>query len=165
MSRIIQTLGLVATYLGTYLSYLFFNLSVELTNPFLAIHTTAALSTFKPLTSSSPSYSVGIPSGSSISASSVGPLYLQIKAPTSYQWVGFGIGEQMAGASFFILYTDGEGNVTISARNGGQGHIQPIWDEGMQSGVKLLEGSGVVNDVMVANIRCAYLTPLLNKWN
>lgn len=51
----------------------------------------------------------------------------------------------------FIVYQDGSGNVTLSTRRG-SGHSMPQYTE--RSDVELLEGSGVVNDKMVANIRC-----------
>ena len=65
----------------------------------------------------------------------------------------------MAGASIFVMYADGTGNVTISARDGGQGHVEPQQDSSLQSGVTLLAGSGIVNGKMVANVHCA-CTPL-----
>jgi len=60
----------------------------------------------------------------------------------------------MAGASIFVMYADGNGNVTISARDGGQGHVQPLLDSSLMQGVELLAGSGVVGNVMTANVRC-----------
>ncbi|CZR67636.1 related to WSC4 Cell wall integrity and stress response component 4 [Phialocephala subalpina] len=111
--------------------------------------TVSAVVTYTP----GPSYSVGIPSGSSISSSSTGSLYFQLSASTSYQWVGLGIGSEMSGSTIFVMYTDGTGNVTISARDG-TGHVQPTADSSIQSGVTLLEGSGVVNGKMIANVKC-----------
>ena len=62
----------------------------------------------------------------------------------------------MAGASIFVMYADGTGNVTISARDGGQGHVEPQHDSTVQSGVTLLAGSGIVGGNMIANVHCAY---------
>jgi len=62
----------------------------------------------------------------------------------------------MAGASIFVMYADGNGNVTISARDGGQGHVQPSFDSSLMQGVELLAGSGVVDNVMTANVRCRF---------
>jgi hypothetical protein len=59
----------------------------------------------------------------------------------------------MSGSTIFVMYTDGTGNVTISARDG-TGHVQPTADSSIQSGVTLLEGSGVVNGKMIANVKC-----------
>lgn len=61
----------------------------------------------------------------------------------------------MQGATIFVMYTDGTGNVTISARDGNQGHVEPVPDSDLQSGVTLLVGSGVVDGNMVANVHCA----------
>lgn len=101
-----------------------------------------------------PSYSVGIPSTSTISATSAGSLYIQIVAPITYQWVAMGIGGQMAGATIFLVYADGAGNVTVSVRDGGPGHVEPQLDSALQAGLTLLEGSGIVGKNMVANILC-----------
>lgn len=61
----------------------------------------------------------------------------------------------MAGASIFVMYEDGNGNVTISPRNGGQGHVEPLSDSALQ--VELLEGSGIVDGRMIANVLCECL--------
>jgi hypothetical protein len=60
----------------------------------------------------------------------------------------------MAGASIFVMYADGQGNVTISARDGDQGHVEPVQDSSLQSGVTLLAGSGIVDGNMIANVYC-----------
>lgn len=62
----------------------------------------------------------------------------------------------MAGASIFMMYPDGKGNVTISARTGGPGHVEPAFDASLMAGVTLLEGSGVSGGLMRANIKCAF---------
>lgn len=49
------------------------------------------------------------------------------------------------------MYQDGEGNVTLSTREG-VGHVMPEYTE--RSGVELMEGSGVVDGRMIANVRC-----------
>ncbi|TVY19964.1 Cytochrome b561 and DOMON domain-containing protein, partial [Lachnellula arida] len=105
-----------------------------------------------------PSYSVGIPPNSPISTSSPGGIYFSLSAPTSYQWIGLGIGKQMAGATIFVMYADGNGNVTISGRDGGQGHVEPELDSALMAGVTLLEGSGVNGSVMTANVHCTTCT-------
>lgn len=63
----------------------------------------------------------------------------------------------MAGATIFVMYADGNGNVTISGRDGGQGHVEPELDSTLMAGVTLLEGSGVNGSVMTANVHCKYL--------
>ncbi|OWO99355.1 integral membrane protein [Marssonina coronariae] len=130
----------------------------------------SAQATFSP----GPSYSIGIPSGSSISSSSTGPLYFQLKAPTSYQWVALGTGSQMAGSTIFVMYADGAGNVTISGRKA-SGQSEPKMDSGIQDGLELLQGSGIVGGNLVANVRCTTCTldsdasssssPWIAAWN
>ncbi|TVY24032.1 hypothetical protein LHYA1_G008450, partial [Lachnellula hyalina] len=117
----------------------------------------SSLATYAPI-SSGPSYSVGIPPNSPISTSAQGGIYFSLSAPTSYQWVGLGIGKQMAGATIFVMYADGSGNVTISGRDGGQGHVEPELDSALMAGVELLEGSGVNGSVMTANVHCTTCT-------
>lgn len=58
----------------------------------------------------------------------------------------------MAGSNMFVIYSNAAGNnVTLSPRLG-KGHVQPKFDSTAQ--VFLLEGSGIENGVMTANIRC-----------
>ncbi|KAH8786507.1 integral membrane protein-like protein [Hyaloscypha finlandica] len=129
-------------------------LSISVSHALLGIvglaSTASSLATYAP----GPSYSIGIPSSSTISQTSSGGIYFQLSAPTSYQWVGLGIGGQMQGASIFVMYANGLGNVTISARDGGQGHVEPTQDSNLQSGVTLLAGSGIVDGRMIANVYC-----------
>ena len=68
------------------------------------------------------------------------------------QWVGLGQGGQMKGANIFIIYSDSDGqNITLSPRLG-VGNVQPDYNSAAQ--VSLLEGSGIANGLMTANIRC-----------
>lgn len=61
----------------------------------------------------------------------------------------------MAGAHFFVMYTSASGtNVTVSPRVS-RGEVMPTYDSATQ--LELLEGSGVSNGVMTANIRCTSL--------
>ncbi|KAK0114846.1 hypothetical protein ONS96_013328 [Cadophora gregata f. sp. sojae] len=117
----------------------------------------ASLSTAQTSFSPGPTYSIGIPSDSSISSSSTGPLYFRLEAPTSYQWVGLGIGSQMAGATIFVMYADGNGNVTLSGRKS-TGQVEPKADSTVQAGLELLEGTGIADGKMVANVRCTTCT-------
>ena len=60
----------------------------------------------------------------------------------------------MAGANIFVIYASASGsNVTLSPRLG-TGHQEPEENDGAQ--VSLLEGSGIANGKMVANVRCTY---------
>lgn len=63
----------------------------------------------------------------------------------------------MAGAHIFVMYADGNNNVTLSARDGNQGHVEPVFDRPLFSGIELLEGSGVSGGVMTANVKCAWI--------
>jgi hypothetical protein len=96
---------------------------------------------------------------------SSGNVYLQIDAPTTYTWVGIGVGDSMRNAKVFLMYQDGEGNVTLSTRDG-RHHTMPIYAE--KSNVKLLEGSKVEDGRMVANVLCSECESLdlegTNSW-
>lgn len=97
-------------------------------------------------------YQVGVPEVSASSGS--GNLYFQMRAPTSYSWVALGTGSQMSGSNIFLMYADGAGNVTVSARKG-IGHTEP--EHQTDTELELLAGSGIIDDgeTMLANVRCA----------
>jgi len=57
----------------------------------------------------------------------------------------------MAGSNIFVVYTSGDGNVTLSPRLA-SGYTQPDYNGDAQ--VTLLEGSGVSNGKMIANVKC-----------
>ncbi|KAG9231309.1 integral membrane protein-like protein [Amylocarpus encephaloides] len=113
-----------------------------------------SLATFAAGSNNAISYNVGVPPGSTISQSVKGGLYFSMSAPESYNWVGLGTGSAMRNSMIFLMYADGTGNVTISGRAGGRGHVQPILDEELMKGVTLLAGSGIVGGRMVANVHC-----------
>ncbi|KAK6438108.1 hypothetical protein LTR95_005695 [Oleoguttula sp. CCFEE 5521] len=95
-------------------------------------------------------YSLSIPQTSS--SSNGGDIYFRIAAPTGYQWVALGQGSEMDGAQMFVMYQSANGqNVTISPRNG-EDHNTPEYNGNNQ--LTLLEGSGVLDGKMVANVRC-----------
>ncbi|CCD50291.1 similar to integral membrane protein [Botrytis cinerea T4] len=130
----------------------------------------SALAVFAP--SDGPVYSLGLPS-TTVSAGT-GNIYFQLSAPDTYQWAALGIGRTMAGAYMYIMYSDGNGNVTISARAGGQGHVEPKVTGGPGSQVQLLEGSGITGGVMRANVLCtncplpsttSTASPWIAAWN
>ncbi|KAJ4016759.1 hypothetical protein NW752_003890 [Fusarium irregulare] len=91
----------------------------------------------------------GVPEASASSGS--GSIYFQLKAPTSMQWAGLGIGDSMSGSQMFLMYQDGKGNVTLSPRPG-KGEVMPQYER--MDGLELLEGSGVKDNEMIANVRC-----------
>ena len=80
-----------------------------------------------------------------------GNIYFQITASVTYSWIGLGQGSRMAGANIFVIYADGQGNVTVSPRLG-IGHMQPEYDT--TADITLLEGSGVDGYQMLANVLC-----------
>lgn len=95
-------------------------------------------------------YTLSVPA--TTAATGDGPIFLQLRAPATYGWVGLGQGTQMAGANIFVMYTSADGrNVTLSPRSG-TGHVMPRYNAAAQ--VALLDGSGVRDGVMVANVRC-----------
>ncbi|KAI1485115.1 hypothetical protein F5X96DRAFT_369013 [Biscogniauxia mediterranea] len=98
-------------------------------------------------------YQVGVPESSAASSSGGGNIYLQLRAPTSYAWVALGTGTSMTGSNMFVLYADGQGNVTVSPRSG-SGHVPPAYNA--DADLELLAGSGVDDDAgtMTANVRC-----------
>ncbi|KAI0871275.1 iron reductase domain protein [Hypoxylon argillaceum] len=112
--------------------------------------TLCAASTVSSCPTNNVCYQVGVPEASASSGS--GDIYFQLKAPTSYTWVALGTGSQMSGANIFVMYTDGAGNVTVSARKG-TGHTEP--QHQTTTSLQLLAGSGVADNTMVANVRCA----------
>lgn len=74
----------------------------------------------------------------------------------------------MSGANIFVIYASADGsNVTLSTRRG-TGHTEPQFSSNAQ--VSLLEGSGIVNGKMIANVKCtasffcysAYLLAFVN---
>ncbi|KAK4981923.1 hypothetical protein LTR66_009606, partial [Elasticomyces elasticus] len=109
----------------------------------------SALSQYCP--SSSNCYTLSIPS--TTASTGTGPIFFQLSAPATNSWVALGQGSQMAGANIFVVYVSVDRtNVTLSPRLG-TGHVTPKHDGAAQ--VTLLEGSGVEDGVMVANVRCA----------
>ncbi|KAM6511361.1 hypothetical protein FALCPG4_016365 [Fusarium falciforme] len=94
-------------------------------------------------------YSWGVPESTASSGS--GNIFFRLEAPTDYQWVALGTGTGMSGSTMFVMYQDGSGNITLSTRKG-HGHDMPEYNT--FQGIKLLEGTGVSNKTMVANIQC-----------
>lgn len=64
----------------------------------------------------------------------------------------------MEGANIFVIYADGQGNVTLSPRQG-LGEFEPEHDT--RANVTLLEGSGIKGNRMVANVMCSNC----HRWN
>ncbi|KAF1935576.1 CBD9-like protein [Clathrospora elynae] len=102
-------------------------------------------------------YKLNIPESTASSGS--GDIFFQVSAPSSYEWVALGQGTAMAGSNMFVVYTSSSGsNVTLSPRTA-SGHTSPTPDNDAE--VELLEGSGVTNGVMTANVKCSNC----NSWS
>lgn len=96
-------------------------------------------------------YGLNIPSNTASSGS--GDIFFQISAPSTYQWVALGQGSGMTNANIFVVYVSASGNnVTLSPRKG-TGHVEPTYSNSAQ--VSLLDGSGVSNGKMIANVKCS----------
>jgi len=95
------------------------------------------------------SLSVNVPSDTASSKN--GAIYLQISAPSDIAWFGVGQGSRMAGSNMFIVYSASDSNVTVSPRLG-TNHAMPQYNSDAQ--ISVLEGSGIVDGKLVANVRC-----------
>lgn len=105
---------------------------------------------FRPPNGGDVRFRVNIPT--STAATKKGPIYFQIRAPSSVEWVGLGQGSEMAGSNIFMVYSAATpSNVTLSAR-AGLGEFMP--EHNSRTQVTLLNGSGITEGRMVANVRC-----------
>ncbi|KNG48411.1 CBD9-like protein [Stemphylium lycopersici] len=96
-------------------------------------------------------FGLNIPESTASSGS--GDIFFQISAPSSYEWVALGQGSGMANSNIFVVYTSSSGsNVTLSPRR--TSSYQPP-SHNTDAQVELLEGSGVSNGIMTANVRCS----------
>ncbi|OJJ46673.1 hypothetical protein ASPZODRAFT_152120 [Penicilliopsis zonata CBS 506.65] len=95
------------------------------------------------------SYSVNIPDDTASAGS--GPIYMQLTAPSDLRWMALGQGSRMTHGNLFIVYSASADNVTLSTRKA-LGHYEPVYDSEVEA--TLLDGSGIVDGVMTANIRC-----------
>ncbi|KAF2671316.1 CBD9-like protein [Microthyrium microscopicum] len=104
--------------------------------------------------------SISIPDSAASSGKS--DVFLQITGPTSYSWVSVGTGTGMSGSTMFVIYTSSSGNnITLSTRKG-SGHSTPEYDSSVKA--TLIDGSGVSNGVMTANIRCSSCSTSQSNW-
>ncbi|KAJ5261429.1 hypothetical protein N7478_012024 [Penicillium angulare] len=117
---------------------------------FTSISTLAQLQTFVPPGQNGISYSVNIPQATASSGS--GPIFFQLKSTSELKWFAWGQGSRMQGANIFIVYASSNGNnVTVSPRLGVE-HVMPLHNPKAQ--LSVLNGSGINNGIMTANIRC-----------
>jgi hypothetical protein len=102
-------------------------------------------------------FAVNVPQQSASSAS--GDIFFQLSAPTTYSWVALAQGTAMNNANMFVMHSSADGtNVTLSARNT-SGHVMPTHNSAAE--VYLMEGSGISDGKMTANVRCANC----NSWS
>ncbi|KAJ5666647.1 hypothetical protein N7462_011056 [Penicillium macrosclerotiorum] len=93
-------------------------------------------------------YTIRVPD--STANSSAGPIYFQLNSTSPVEWFALGQGASMHGANMFVVYISGN-NLTLSPRSG-KGHYQPLYNKRAQ--VSLINGSGVHDGVVTANVRC-----------
>ncbi|KAJ5949176.1 hypothetical protein N7454_000760 [Penicillium verhagenii] len=111
----------------------------------------AQLQTFTPPGQTDITYAVNIPQETANSGE--GPVYLQLKSTSPLQWFAWGQGSQMQGANIFVVYASADGsNITVSPRLGLVEHVEPLYNS--QARLSVLEGSGISNGTITANIRC-----------
>ncbi|KAF3908100.1 hypothetical protein ABW21_db0207005 [Orbilia brochopaga] len=115
----------------------------------LARLSNAQFARFVPPADTSLTYRVNVPASTANTGS--GPIFFQITGPASKTWIALGQGTGMVGAHIYVIYADGKGNVTVSPRLG-TGHVEPQFNPDAK--VTLLAGSGVVNNQIIANVRC-----------
>ena len=95
------------------------------------------------------SFHVNVPEDTASAGS--GPIFFQIKGPTSRKWIALGQGSRMISGNMFIVYSAPGGNVTLSPRRT-TGPVQPAYHPDIDA--YLLEGSGISDGMMTANVRC-----------
>lgn len=112
--------------------------------------TMAQLQTFTPVGQSEITYAVNIPNETATSGK--GPIFFQLKSTRSLQWFAWGQGPRMQGANIFVVYAAADGkNVTVSPRLGVE-HVEPLHNP--LASISILEGSGITNGTITANVRC-----------
>ncbi|KAF2275809.1 uncharacterized protein EI97DRAFT_458823 [Westerdykella ornata] len=96
-------------------------------------------------------FSLNIPANTASSGN--GDIFFRISAPSSYDYVALGQGKGMVGSNMFIVYTAAGGkNVTLSPRTA-RAYTMPTFNSNAQA--TLLEGSGVSDGKMIANVKCS----------
>ncbi|KAE8381338.1 hypothetical protein BDV26DRAFT_278902 [Aspergillus bertholletiae] len=111
-------------------------------------YTLAQIETFSPPGQNAVTYSVNIPQHTSNTGS--GTIFLQLKSTMPVQWFAWGQGKIMQGSNIFVVYAT-ESNITVSPRLGVE-HVEPLYNP--QARISVLDGSGIEDGVITANIRC-----------
>ncbi|KAF3392667.1 hypothetical protein F1880_008575 [Penicillium rolfsii] len=109
----------------------------------------AQLQSFHPPGHEDLTYSINIPQSTAQSGS--GSVYFQLNAARQVRWFALGQGTRMVGSNIFVVYPNGNNNITVSPRLG-TGEVQPLYNS--DAHVSLLEGSSVSNGAITANVRC-----------
>ncbi|KAL2271258.1 hypothetical protein VTJ83DRAFT_629 [Remersonia thermophila] len=140
--------------LGAIRTNMKFTLSCCAASLLAARHAVAEPIEYCPRGDDGPCYTIAIPASSADAGS--GNIYFQVRAPSTLQWAALGTGTGMVGANIFLVYRDGQGNVTISARRATSYDV-PMQDTSSTAAqLTLLEGSGVQEDgSFIANVACA----------
>jgi hypothetical protein len=113
--------------------------------------TTVGASVVQTCTESDVCFSLNVPESSANSEGEA--IFFQLTAPTTYSWVALGQGTAMSNAHMFVMYSSADGNnVTLSPRTT-SGHVMPTHNTAAT--FTLLEGSGISNGKMTANVRCS----------
>ncbi|KAI9788264.1 MAG: hypothetical protein M1816_007030 [Peltula sp. TS41687] len=121
------------------------------TSLFLAVTTLAQNTKVCPANGGGVCYQVNIPARTANGGD--GDIFFQISGPSSMQWVALGTGRRMIGANMFVLYTSANNdNVTLSPRLA-TAYAEPRFNQ--QAQVTLLDGSGISDGMMTANVRCS----------
>ncbi|KAJ5569461.1 uncharacterized protein N7459_008891 [Penicillium hispanicum] len=94
-------------------------------------------------------YSVHLPE--KMGNASSGSIFFQINCTHQVEWCALGQGTQMKGANMVVVYTSSRNNVTVSSR-AGVSHTEPLYNKDAKLAV--MEGSGVHDGVITANVRC-----------
>lgn len=113
-----------------------------------AIPVLAQVQSFHPNGHNDITYSINVPEDTAKSGS--GPIFFQMNSTRQVQWFALGQGTQMSGANIFVVYTSNN-NVTVSPRSG-VGEVEPLFNKAAQ--ITILNGSGVHDGVITANVRC-----------
>jgi hypothetical protein len=113
-----------------------------------ALPVLAQVQNFHPRDYNDLTYSIYVPEDTAKSGS--GPIFFQMNSTRQVQWFALGQGKQMRGANIFVVYTHNE-NVTVSPRSG-VSEVEPLFNEDAQ--ITILNGSGVHDGVVTANVRC-----------
>lgn len=113
-----------------------------------AVSGLAQLQSFHPPGHNEITYSINVPEITAQSGS--GSIYIQMNSTRQVRWFALGQGTRMEGANMFVAYTSGD-SVTVSPRSG-IAEVEPLYNKDAQ--ITMLDGSGVHDGVITANIRC-----------